>query len=168
MAYALRTLRVLLLAAASVALGPSSASLAGSETVQLAPAERVLAQVPAAARSSFLLYQLATAINSGNYPGLALEVEREQELEQELLVEHQVDYSWPNAMPNEFQPVSLNGDFPLQFQDWLMDGYGLSVQDVYQSWPRAAAAPRSAQRQLCNGRGECYDVADILAACCPF
>lgn len=53
------------------------------------------------ARSGFLLYQLATAINSGNYPGLELEVEQEQE--QELIVEQQVDASWLNAMANEFQ-----------------------------------------------------------------
>ncbi|XP_023173301.2 uncharacterized protein LOC111601097 [Drosophila hydei] len=167
MAYALRTLTALLLAAASVALGPSSASLADRETVQLMPAERMLAQVPAAARSGFLLYQLATAINSGNYPGLELEVEQEQE--QELIVEQQVDASWLNAMANEFQQVPVYEDFPLQMQGWLMDGYGLSVQDVYQSWSRAAtvAAARSAQ-QLCNARGQCYDVTQILAACCPF
>lgn len=59
MAYALRTLTALLLAAASVAVGPSSASLADRETVQLMPAERMLAQVPAAGKL-YLVFLLPT------------------------------------------------------------------------------------------------------------
>lgn len=54
------------------------------------------------ARGSFLLYQLAKAINSGH----PLELEQEQELEHELIVEQEVDVvdsSWLAAMANEFQ-----------------------------------------------------------------
>ncbi|XP_064541326.1 uncharacterized protein LOC135430551 [Drosophila montana] len=160
-------LGALLLAMANDAGAASSASLAGTaerEREAGMPAQSVLALVPAAARGSFLLYQLATAINSGDYPWLELELE--QEHEQELLVEQEVDSSWLAAMANEFQNVPVPENFPLQLQSWLMDSYGLSAIDVYQSWPTARSG--RAQHLTCNALGECHELAQIVDACCPF
>ncbi|XP_032597804.1 uncharacterized protein LOC116806058 isoform X2 [Drosophila grimshawi] len=145
------------------ALGLLGASLVGkvvSESVEM-PGERVLRMIPASARGSFLLYQLATAINSVDYPWL----EVEQEQEQELLVAQEVDSSWLSAMANEFQHVPVHESFPMDFQTWLVDSYGINTLDVYQNWPRR----RSGQAQsICNADGQCFEVAEIVAACCPF
>ncbi|XP_030572500.1 uncharacterized protein LOC115771087 [Drosophila novamexicana] len=156
-------LGALLFATANAAGAASSASLAGRRESGL-PAQSVLALVPAAARGSFLLYQLATAINSGDYPWLELELE--QEHEQELLVEQEIDSGWLAAMANEFQNVPVPENFPLQLQAWLMDSYGLSAVDVYRSWPTARSG--RARQLTCNALDECHELAQILDACCPF
>ncbi|KAL7733363.1 hypothetical protein ACLKA6_004856 [Drosophila palustris] len=127
------------------------------------PAEVVLDMVPASARGSFLLYQLAKAINSGHL----LELELEQEQEQELIVEQevQVDSSWLAAMANEFQNVPVYEGFNMDFQNWLIDSYGLNAVDVYQGW----SMMRSGRgREICNAFGQCFEVAQILSSCCPF
>ncbi|EDW69153.1 uncharacterized protein Dvir_GJ12282, isoform B [Drosophila virilis] len=154
-------LAALLFATANAAAAASSASLAASRESGL-PAQSVLALVPAAARGSFLLYQLATAINSGDYPWLELE----QEQEQELLVEQEIDSGWLAAMANEFQNVPVSENFPLQLQTWLMDSYGLSAVDVYRSWPTARSG--RARQLTCNALGVCHELAQIVDACCPF
>ncbi|XP_034483056.1 uncharacterized protein LOC117788401 [Drosophila innubila] len=173
-------LLVVFLLATRMAAGMLAASLAaidGVDALELQlqqeqmPAEVVLHMVPASARGSFLLYQLAKAINSGHL--LELEFEQEQEQEQELVLEHEliveqqvdVDSSWLAAMANEFQSVPVYEDFPMDFQNWLIDSFGLNAVDVYQGWLRA----RSGRGQvICNAVGQCFEVAQILSSCCPF
>ncbi|XP_062132244.1 uncharacterized protein LOC133842949 [Drosophila sulfurigaster albostrigata] len=135
----------------------------------------VLDMVPASARGSFLLYQLAKAINSGNYPWL--EPQRQflglelQEQEQELIVEQQVDVvdsSWMAAMANEFQYVPVYENFPLDLQTWLMDSYSLDAIDVYDGWMRSTRRSGVGGQEICNAAGQCFEVAQIVGACCPF
>ncbi|KAH8370155.1 hypothetical protein KR093_002406, partial [Drosophila rubida] len=123
-------------------------------------------------RGSFLLYQLAKAINSSNYPRSKhprfLELALEQE--QELIVEQQVDVldsSWMAAMANEFQNVPVYETFPLELQSWLMDSYSLDAIDVYDGWMRSSRRAGRGQG-ICNAAGRCFEVAQIVSACCPF
>ncbi|EDW79996.1 uncharacterized protein Dwil_GK12299 [Drosophila willistoni] len=149
------------------------------DTLELTPAQHILAAVPAAERGNFLLYQLALAINSGNF--LDLETIHEDELMEEL------NSNWLAAMANEFQHIEVYDGFPIDLQNWLMDSYGLSVTDVYHSsWWRSRSSSMSRSRstgngngnanangyntrqQMCTAEGQCYDMAQIVTVCCPF
>ncbi|XP_016955367.1 uncharacterized protein LOC108028214 isoform X2 [Drosophila biarmipes] len=142
------------------------------DVLGLSPGQRVMAAVPASGRTSFLLYQLALAINSAG-----LESPTRQEVEvvdvvetQEQFLPASPDTSWLAAMANEFQSVPVYETFPADLQNWLMDGYGISATDVYHSWSRAGLGGRSSPRTqlICTAEGQCYEVNKIVTACCPF
>ncbi|XP_017111762.1 uncharacterized protein LOC108135527 isoform X1 [Drosophila elegans] len=143
------------------------------DVLGLTPGQKVLAAVPASARTSFLLYQLALAINSA----AGLEPPTLQEVEVVDVVENQEQFllspdpNWLAAMANEFQSVPVYETFPADLQNWLTDGYGISATDVYHSWSRAQFGGRSSSRTpqlICTADGQCYEVNKIVTACCPF
>ncbi|XP_033240024.1 uncharacterized protein [Drosophila pseudoobscura] len=142
----------------------------------LMPGQEVLAAVPASGRVSFLLYQLALAINSA----AGLEPQTLQEVEVAVEEEHQEDVyqewntvtdpHWLAAMANEYQNVPVYETFPGDLQHWLTDSYGLSATDVYRSWNMAQArgGTGSPTQVICSADGQCYQVSQIVTACCPF
>ncbi|XP_017071979.1 uncharacterized protein LOC108108436 [Drosophila eugracilis] len=145
------------------------------DVLGLSPGQKVLAAVPPSGRTSFLLYQLAMAINSA----AGLEVPTVQDVEVVDVVEQQdqeqfllanPDPNWLAAMANEFQSVPVYETFPTDLQNWLMDGYGISATDVYHSWTRPGFGRRSSTRSqlICTSDGQCYEVNKIVTACCPF
>ncbi|XP_017058918.1 uncharacterized protein LOC108099804 [Drosophila ficusphila] len=143
------------------------------DVLGLSPGQRVLAGVPASGRTRFLLYQLASAINSavGLEPPTLQEVEVVDVVEdQEQFLLEGPDPNWLAAMANEFQNVPVYETFPADLQSWLMDGYGISATDVYRSWNRALFGGRAATRTqlICTADGQCYEVNKIVTACCPF
>ncbi|SPP84996.1 Hypothetical predicted protein [Drosophila guanche] len=144
------------------------------------PGQEVLAAVPASGRVSFLLYQLALAINSA---ATGLEPQTIQEVQWEVEQEHQeelyqewntvTDPHWLAAMANEYQNVPVYETFQGDLQHWLMDSYGLSATDVYRSWngmerARARGGPSTPTQVICSADGQCYQVSQIVTACCPF
>ncbi|KAH8342538.1 hypothetical protein KR059_012503 [Drosophila kikkawai] len=144
------------------------------DVLGLTPGQRVLAAVPASGRVSFLLYQLASAINSAA-DGLQEQVEVEVLEDREQFLATNPDPNWLVAMANEFQNVPVYETFPADLQHWLMDSYGISATDVFHSWAgfggrsssRTRAAPRKSQL-ICTADGQCYEVNKIVTACCPF
>ncbi|XP_033160219.1 uncharacterized protein LOC117141047 [Drosophila mauritiana] len=166
-----------LLASVFASLPEELRGVAGPESrmdvLGLSPGQRVLAAVPASGRTSFLLYQLALAINSA----AGLEAPTMQEVEvvdvvetQEQFLPASPDPNWLAAMANEFQSVPVYETFPADLQNWLMDGYGISATDFYHSWSRAGFGSRSSSRTqlICTADGQCYEVNKIVTACCPF
>ncbi|KAH8389526.1 hypothetical protein KR200_003665 [Drosophila serrata] len=169
--------------------GELQGAAAGGESridvLGLTPGQRVLAAVPATGRVSFLLYQLASAINSaadGLMPQtLQEEVEVEVLEDREQFLSASPDPNWLAAMANEFQNVPIYETFPADLQHWLMDSYGISATDVFHSWTglgfngrsssssssRKSAGPRKSQL-ICTADGQCYEVNKIVTACCPF
>ncbi|XP_022227100.2 uncharacterized protein LOC111077222 [Drosophila obscura] len=142
------------------------------------PGQEVLAAVPASGRVSFLLYQLALAINSaaGLEPQTIQEVEvaveQEQEHQEQLYQEWNTvtDPHWLAAMANEYQNVPVYETFAGDLQHWLAGSYGLSATDVYRSWhmARSRGGTGSATQVICAADGQCYQVSQIVTACCPF
>ncbi|KAH8368632.1 hypothetical protein KR084_001962 [Drosophila pseudotakahashii] len=166
-----------LLASVFASLPAELRRAAGAESrmdvLGLSPGQRVLAAVPASGRPSFLLYQLALAINSA--AGLAAPMLQEVEVvdvveNQEQFLLANPDPNWLAAMANEFQSVPVYETFPADLQNWLTDGYGISATDIYHSWSRAGFGGRSTSRTqlICTADGQCYEVNKIVTACCPF
>ncbi|KAH8329662.1 hypothetical protein KR074_007018, partial [Drosophila pseudoananassae] len=120
-------------------------------------------------RVSFLLYQLALAINSA--AGVQ-EVEEVQVVEnQEQFLPVNPDPNWLAAMANEFQNVPVYESFPMDLRNWLTDSFGVTTTDVLHSWnvfqPRQARTSTRAQL-ICTNDGQCFEVNKIVTACCPF
>ncbi|EDV40508.2 uncharacterized protein Dana_GF10545 [Drosophila ananassae] len=142
----------------------------GTNVLGLMPGQQVLAAVPASERVSFLLYQLALAINSA--AGV-------QEVEEVQVVENQEQFplpanpdpNWLAAMANEFQNVPVYESFPMDLRNWLMDSFGVTTTDVLHSWnffqPRQARTTARGQL-ICTNDGQCFEVNKIVTACCPF
>ncbi|KAH8234650.1 hypothetical protein KR032_001425 [Drosophila birchii] len=151
------------------------------DVLGLTPGQRVLAAVPASGRVSFLLYQLASAINSAADGLMPLQTVQEQ-VDVEVMEDREQflagnpDPNWLAAMANEFQNVPVYETFPEDLQHWLMDRYGISATDVFHSWAgfgrrssssMARGGPRKSQL-ICTADGQCYEVNQIVTACCPF
>ncbi|KAH8259565.1 hypothetical protein KR026_006581, partial [Drosophila bipectinata] len=134
-------------------------------------------------RVSFLLYQLALAINSA--AGVQ-EVEEVQVVEnQEQFLPVNPDPNWLAAMANEFQVrprrrrirlppesnVPVYESFPMDLRNWLTDSFGVTTTDALHSWnifqPRQARTSTRAQL-ICTNDGQCFEVNKIVTACCPF
>ncbi|KAH8266026.1 hypothetical protein KR038_000961 [Drosophila bunnanda] len=183
--YVVLGLLVSVFASLPAGLQGAAAAAAGGESrtdvLGLTPGQGVLAAVPASGRVSFLLYQLASAINSaadGLMPQtLQEQVEVEVLEDREQFLSANPDPNWLAAMASEFQNVPVYETFPSDLQHWLMDSYGISATDVFHSWTglgfvgrsssTKSAAPRKGQL-ICSADGQCYEVNKIVTACCPF
>ncbi|KAH8380430.1 hypothetical protein KR009_010673 [Drosophila setifemur] len=167
---------------AGAGAGGGGAGVGGGEArwnaLGFTPGQRVLAAVPPSERVSFLLYQLALAINSGVGGGGGGFQEVEEVVEQ--VVENQEHYqaeypdpNWLAAMANEFQNVPIYESFPADLQHWLTDSYGISATDVYwNNWQKRFGRSRGRSttrgQLICTTDGQCYEVDKIVTACCPF
>ncbi|KAH8286340.1 hypothetical protein KR054_007218 [Drosophila jambulina] len=152
------------------------------DVLGLTPGQRVLAAVPPSGRVSFLLYQLASAINSAADGLMPQTVQEQVDVEvvedREQFLATNPDPNWLAAMANEFQNVPVYETFPSDLQHWLMDSYGISATDVFHSWAglngrsssssgRTRAGSRKSQL-ICTADGQCYEVNKVVTACCPF